>query len=189
MTGLRSYYYLNGLNPCSLILFQLSAIDLFIYQCKFSASLSTERTVFLCPAHQVGNHILNRAEGQVFTYRTSCLGEVKGDMVTHPIELGKVNMGMVQRQTLFLSAIPLHAGCCNHYAKPQWMQYSRYDLCKKPPRHYSHGRLLPYPVVWAKTYCFSSALRPLFFHISSPDQLNSEYKILQDSRFQHVFQK
>lgn len=80
----------------------MPALQFLIDQQQLPAGLSTHRCIFLRASHQVGNHIIDGAKGEILAYAAARMCQVEGDIVAHAIELAEVDMGMVEGEVFFL---------------------------------------------------------------------------------------
>ncbi len=80
----------------------MSSPEFPVDQPQFATCLSADRSIFLCPTHQVGNDIFDGAKRQVFADVASGMGKVEGDIIAHAKQLAEVDVGMICRQTFLL---------------------------------------------------------------------------------------
>jgi len=87
---------------CALNISDTPSPDLSLDQAQFPAGLTRNRTVLLCPPHQVGDHVFNGTERPVFASRSPGPGQVEGEVIAHPLPWGEMHVRVVMGQSFFI---------------------------------------------------------------------------------------
>ena len=76
--------------------YTFSSLQFFFYQIQLPACLSANRSIFLCPPHQIRHYILNGSKRQVLAYAAAGFCQVVSNVIAHAIQLTKMYMRMSQ---------------------------------------------------------------------------------------------
>ena len=72
---------------------------------EFPAGLAGNGTVFLRPPHEIWNNIFYRAKRKILAYGKIAVGQVKGYIIAHTVQLREMHMRMVVWEFFFIQQL------------------------------------------------------------------------------------